>query len=42
MIVKKDPMSVPEVALLDRIMRLEEELKKLKELQKESDDEKIS
>ena len=34
MIVNNDPMAVPEVALLDRIMRLEEELKKFKELQK--------
>tara|TARA_R110000751_G_scaffold192009_1_gene297614 strand:+ start:7935 stop:8051 length:117 start_codon:yes stop_codon:yes gene_type:complete len=36
--MSKDPMSVPEVALLDRIMQLEEELKKFKELQKNKED----
>tara|TARA_R110000796_G_C14532918_1_gene432081 strand:- start:478 stop:594 length:117 start_codon:yes stop_codon:yes gene_type:complete len=32
--MSKDPLSVPEVALLDRIIRLEEELKKFKEIPK--------
>tara|TARA_R110000851_G_scaffold21913_2_gene65304 strand:+ start:519 stop:641 length:123 start_codon:yes stop_codon:yes gene_type:complete len=38
--MSKNPMSVPEVALLDRIMRLEEELKKFKELLKNKEDDK--